>query len=171
MNDRTNQAVAVVAVVLLIIGAWYFGGMQARSGTGVSLTQSSSNDGAASTTDAGSKSLGGASATTPVVSASSESITVVDQPAGPKVAVASVTLKERGWVAVRDNNGRVLGAGRFEAGTSKNVVVELLRATVPGERYQVLLYIDDGDNQYDLHKDSLVMNADASVAGTTFSAQ
>lgn len=167
MNDRTNQAAAGVAVVLLIIGAWYFGGMQARSGVEVSPTETTVQNDADAKKDSDTKSTSAATR----VSVSGEAIVVTDQPAGSKVVVASVTLKERGWIAVRDNNGRVLGAGRFEAGTSKDVVVELLRATVSGEKYQVLLYVDDGDNQYDLHKDSLVMNADASVAGTTFSAQ
>ena len=98
-------------------------------------------------------------------------MTVADQPAGSVVKIASLTLSQLGWVAIRDSKGWVLGAGRFEAGTSSNVEVVLLRNTVAGEKYQVLLYSDDGDKQYDLHKDSLVMNADASVAGATFTAQ
>ena len=111
-----------------------------------------------------------ASPDTRSVTMSGQAVTVVDQPAGSIVKVASVTLPDIGWVAVRDNNGRVLGARRFEAGTNENVEVILLRNTVAGEKYQVLLYVDDGDKAYDLHKDSLVMNADASVAGTTFTA-
>jgi hypothetical protein len=101
---------------------------------------------------------------------SGEAVSVGDQPAGSYVMVKSVTLPQMGWVAVRDSSGRTLGAARFEAGTYSAVQVPLLRNTVSGEHYQVLLYIDDGDKVFDLHKDTLVMNADGSVAGTTFTA-
>ena len=79
------------------------------------------------------------------------------------------TLVQVGWIAVRDSNGRTLGAGRLEAGTYANVEVPLLRATRAGERYQVLIYVDDGDRIFDLHEDILVTRPDGSVAGTTFS--
>ena len=161
MNDRTNRILAGIAVILLVIGAWYLGRMQTKSSTETGTSAMNSD----------SKSNDDVSATTPSITASNESVVVADQPAGSRVNVMSVTLPQGGWVAVRDNNGRVLGAGRYDAGTSEDVVVELLRDTVSGLQYQVLLYIDDGDGQYDLHKDSLVMNADASVAGTVFNAQ
>jgi hypothetical protein len=99
---------------------------------------------------------------------SGETVTVQDQAAGPSVSVASVTLNQMGWVAIRDADGRVLGAARFDAGTYANVSVPLLRATVAKSSYQVLLYIDDGDRQFDLHKDILITGADGGVAGTTF---
>ena len=178
MNDRTNQVIGGVIVIILIIGAWYVGQKQLIPVGGENTTPAdsvgadTSSDSDVSDTVISDESTGtDNTATTPSVRASGESITVADQPAGMQVKIASVTLPELGWVAVRDNNGRVLGAGRFDAGTNNNVAVELLRGTVAGEKYQVLLYIDDGDMQYDLHKDSLVMNADASVAGTMFSAQ
>ena len=87
------------------------------------------------------------------------------------VAVASAKLAEMGWIAVRDNGGRALGAARLEAGAHAAVTVPLLRGTTEGERYQVLIYVDDGDRAFDLYKDSLVMNASAGVVGATFTAQ
>lgn len=97
-----------------------------------------------------------------------ESVSVADQPAGDTVTIASVTFTEVGWVAVRDDRGWTLGAKRFEPGTHSNVAMSLLRATEAGQRYQVLLYIDDGDGAFDLDKEILVTRSDGSVAGVTF---
>jgi hypothetical protein len=36
--------------------------------------------------------------------------------------------------------------------------------------YQVLVYVDDGDKSFDLHKDTLVMSSDGAVSGAMFSA-
>ncbi|PIR83728.1 hypothetical protein COU18_03580 [Candidatus Kaiserbacteria bacterium CG10_big_fil_rev_8_21_14_0_10_51_14] len=164
-----NQAIAAAVVVFLIAAAWYVGLMHGRTEientpTPPSENQSTSTPSATNTTNN--------SQTTPSVAATgNESVTVVDQPAGSSVLVASVSVPQMGWVAVRDNNGHVLGAARVEAGTHASVVVPLLRVTESGGRYQVLLYTDDGDREYDLHKDSLLMRADASVVGAMFSAQ
>lgn len=167
MNDRTNQIIVGVGIVILFIGAWYVGRMQTKGPAGSAASSSMAADsGSVADTASRTKDTG----ITPSTAITNESVTVVDQPAGGVVKITSVTLAQLGWVAVRDSNGRVLGAGRFEAGTSKNVVVELLRNTVARQKYQVLLYVDDGDKLFDLHKDSLVMNADASVAGAVFTA-
>ncbi len=174
MHDRTNQVIVGVVVVILIAGAWYVGRAQGKipSGTTTSTaTVSDSDEEEAGDTSTNVKTSASSNVSLALIMTRGESVAVVDQSAGPVVKVASVTLPQLGWVAVRDSKGWVLGAGRFVAGTSKNVEVILLRNTVAGEKYQVLLYSDDGDMKYDLHKDSLVMNADASVAGTTFTAR
>lgn len=87
------------------------------------------------------------------------------------VTVKSATFAQVSWLAVRDVDGRTLGAGRFEPGTHTDFEVPLLRATTAGGRYQVLIYVDDGDKAFNLHQDILVMRADGSVAGDVFSAQ
>ena len=164
MNDTGNRIISAVVIVLLIIGAWYLGttsklmvgGKTAMSATSTSQTSGVSMAGSDSNSS---------------MNVSGEGISVQDQPAGSYVMVASATLPELGWVAVRDENGRTLGAARFDAGTYSAVQVPLLRNTESGQKYQVLIYTDDGDKSFDLHKDTLVMNADGSVAGTTFSAQ
>jgi len=99
---------------------------------------------------------------------SGEEVSVADQVAGESVLIASVTLNQMGWVAVRDEDGRVLGAARLDAGSWENVTVPLLRGTTAQKSYQVLLYVDDGDRAFDLHKDILITDAGGGVAGTTF---
>lgn len=71
-------------------------------------------------------------------------LAVSDQPAGNSVTIESVTVPPPGvWAAVREVNagalGNVLGAARA-AGPRTNVVVPLLRATMPGRSYAVELY-------------------------------
>jgi len=103
--------------------------------------------------------------------ATGDSVSVSSQGAGMSVTVASVSLSQPGWIAIRDNTGRTLGAALFPAGTHADVSVPLLRATQAGQRYQALLYFDDGKKSFDLHTETLVENSDGSIAGTTFSAQ
>ena len=87
------------------------------------------------------------------------------------VMVASVTLTERGWVAVQDSNGWILGAARLEAGSHPDVEIPLLRATKAGESYKVLVYVDDGDSTFDLHKDMMVMREGEAALSATFVAE
>ena len=107
----------------------------------------------------------------PSTTSDGESVSVSNQLAGETVSLSSVTFSETGWVAVRDDRGWTLGAKRFEAGTHGDAVITLLRGTEAGQRYQVLLYVDDGDRLFDVKKEILVTRSDGSVAGAMFSAQ
>ncbi len=175
MNDTMNRVMMGMIVIILATGAYYVGrtngSAAAKDPAGIELsdvgTEIGDSAGVMETESASEK----VSDAIPALTVDGDAVVVLDQFAGSVVKIASVTLPQLGWVAVRDSKGWVLGAGRFVAGTSENVEVILLRGTVAGESYQVLLYNDDGDKEFDLHKDSLVMNADASVAGTTFTAQ
>lgn len=109
------------------------------------------------------------------VQASNEAIAVSEQDAGSSVVVDEVTLSETGWVAIRemknDVMGNVLGAKRIQnPGTISRVSVELLRPTVAGETYAVVIYRDDGNANFDLNFDSLVVRGDDPVSAT-FEAQ
>ena len=171
MNDTGNRIIAAIVLVLLLIGAWYLGHTTVVSEMAGNDDTSGYSSSTAQTSTTGSTTNAKPSASVPTTQAIGDAVEVANQPAGMAVSVSSVTLGDTGWVAVRGSDGRILGAGRFDAGTSKNVVVDLLRGTISGQRYQVLLYVDDGDKQFDFHKDTLVTNSDGSVAGTTFSAE
>lgn len=154
-NKNTQAIIGAVVVVIVLLAGWLL--FARPAGNGKTAT---------STATSGSTTTG--ENLNPSMVGTGEAVTVRDQAAGTSVSVASVTLNQMGWVAVRDENGRVLGAARFDAGTWNNVSVPLLRATAATSSYQVLLYADDGDKQYDLHKDILIMGANGGVAGTTF---
>jgi hypothetical protein len=166
MNDTGNRVIAGIVVVLIVIGAWYLGTTFKASSGKKTATTSTSTQNAPSTSSASAS----ANANPQNVTVSGSAVSVKDQPAGSVVVVASATLPQMGWVAVRDADGKTLGAARLDAGTHEAVQVPLLRNTETGQKYQVLLYIDDGDKMFDLHKDTLVMNADGSVEGATFTA-
>lgn len=178
VSERTYQIVIGVLVLIILIGGWFLfaqnrpGGLAAMFEASVATSPSS---GMASTSSEASEAYPMPStsvqAAPTTMTGAGESVQVFDQVAGMSVAVQSVTLDQAGWVAVRDAGGRILGAAWFPAGTQKGVSVSLLRATVAGQRYQVLLYADDGDKAFDMHKDTLITSADGSVAGTTFTAK
>ena len=173
LNNTANRVIGVIVLLLIFIGGWWLIARNTvgTSGAPVVSTDTGSTAGDTKTTTIVEVSGSPLPTTTPTVEASGEAVEVADQPAGMTVAVASAKLAEMGWVAVRDNGGRTLGAARLDAGAHAGIVVELLRGTLAGERYQVLIYIDDGDRVFDLYKDSLVMNAGAGVVGATFTAQ
>lgn len=170
LNDTGNRVIAGMVLSLIFIGGWW---LIARNSLDMSGSPASQQGKAG--TKSGSEERGFVSGSpsgdTPTIAASDESIDVVDQPAGMNVMVAKVSIVQTGWIAVRDADGRTLGAARFEPGTHVNVEVPLLRATERGQRYQALIYVDDGDKEFDLHKDILVMLAVGSVAGDVFAAQ
>ena len=90
----------------------------------------------------------------------SYAVSVTDQPSGDTVTVRSASLKNAGWIAVREMRdggmGNVLGAQWEPAGTHEDIEVTLLRGTETGETYFVTLYTDDGDKEFQHYRDTLV---------------
>lgn len=176
LNDTSNRIVAAIILALIFIGGWWLIARNASIGqvtdSDTDVQQETQNAAPTSSSTVSPTSvLGPLSEDTPTIAGSRESIDVVDQGAGMSVKVKAATFVQVGWIAVRDVDGRTLGAGRFEPGVHADVEVPLLRATTAGGRYQVLIYVDDSDREFDLHKDILVTGADGSVAGDIFSAQ
>jgi hypothetical protein len=139
--------------------------------------ESSTTESAVSTTTAPGSITSPASAATSAalpgtetIASTGEAISAADQPAGASVAISSMSLTKRSWVAVKDENGMILGAGLFPADATSGIV-PLLRATAAGQRYEAVIYVDDGDKIFDLHRDMLVVSADGSPVGAAFNAQ
>ncbi len=169
-SERTYQiSIGVLVLVILVGGWWAFD----KKGLPIKGDATTLSEAVSQNSDAAADATSGTRPVTPAasVAVSGDAVSVQDQSAGDTVRVDSATLPHMGWVAVRDGDGRVLGAARLEAGAHTTVQVELLRATETGERYQILLYVDDGDKAFDLHKDTLLMNADGSVSGAAFTAR
>ena len=173
MNNRGNQVVAILIIIFLVVFAWDIGRKQTLnllSGSSTPSTDIGLIEGTyTSDKDATAPVSTGSDKALPLLTGD-ESIKVADQLAGTEVQISSLSLSEMGWVGVRDGDGRVLGAGRFDAGSVKDVTISLLRATVAGESYQALLYVDDGDKIFDLQKDILITGSNGGVAGTNFKA-
>lgn len=95
------------------------------------------------------------------------SISVASQNTGSSVIISSVTVPEISWVAIRENNndvmGRILGAQKVFPGTTRDVVVELLRPTTSQVMYASVIYKDDGDGEFDFKIDELVSQDDIPV--------
>lgn len=89
-------------------------------------------------------------------------IMVENQAAGPEISVKEVFLADGGWVVIHEEAegvlGRILGARRLDAGRYENIEVELLRQTLPGQKYYVILHGDDGDKEFDFNMDFPIRN-------------
>mgnify|MGYP001555585875 CR=1 FL=1 len=101
-------------------------------------------------------------ATSSLATATAGILAVHDQSSGSTVFVDAVEVPAPGvWVAVqelRDGSlGNILGAARVTA-PAAHVTVSLLRATVPGTAYAVVLYRDNGDKEFDAATDSVYVD-------------
>lgn len=105
------------------------------------------------------------STVTPVTSSdtakpTSTTLTVLDQVAGNQVRLQELDATEVMWVAVREEKngtiGNILGASKVFVGSDQNVTVELLRPTVSGNTYRVVLYRDVGALDFNHKEDVLI---------------
>lgn len=114
--------------------------------------------------------------TSPVVSTVVDTniVTAPNQKAGSTVLVDRVVSETEIWVAVREDNGglmgNILGAKKVAAGTSEDVVIELLRPTVANAKYYVVLFRDNGDGMFD-NKTDAIIESDGRIVVSTFKTQ
>ena len=112
--------------------------------------------------------------TATTTNASTITAVVNDQPAGRGALIANITLPRAAWITVRDilpsgDLGNILGATRRDAGSYTNLVVNLLRGTVPNTSYAVVLYEDNGQT-FNPKTLVLIPGADGKPATTDFKA-
>ena len=100
-----------------------------------------------------------------------EYIVVEDQLAGDRVLIKEIALTDSGWAVVHEDAGGIpgnaLGAQRFDKGVHSGTI-DLLRNTNIDQSYYVLLYRDNGDREFDLVTDSIVIDTDDNPVGDTF---
>lgn len=162
----------VIAIIIILLG-WLI--MRQHSyPTGMNSNGTATTSGATTTTT-------GASTTTTVPKAPSqvttstatsdgESVAVADQAAGNTVALSSVHLTKRSWVAIEDSRKWTLGAKRLEASDTEGTV-PLLRNTTAGETYTAVIYADNGDGVFDIHADTMLLGSDGNPVSATFIAR
>ena len=172
INEWMYQSVIGVLVIIILLLTWWiasrpgFGVYPAVSGKTATTTNNVTGP---STVVKSSASTSQPSSATTV--SKGDSVSISNQSASKAVMVSELNVPQQSWVAIRDSNGRILGAAWFAAGKHTKVTVPLLRSTTAGQKYQVLLYADNGDRIFDLHKDILITNSGGAVAGTTFTAE
>ncbi len=169
MNRNTIITGVIALIVGLIIG-WLIGHGAVTNKTAMNDNNLSANADSSMTDDetAGDDSMIDDDA---MMTDSDAAVMVSDQEAGSTVTVASVENDHVTWVAVRESNngalGNILGAARIEAGTSNNIVVSLLRPTMAGKDYFVVLFNDNGDRVFD-HKVDMAVTSGGTPVSQTF---
>jgi hypothetical protein len=177
-KTTTNWIIAgLVALVVIIGGGWLVARERSGNVTGTTATSTDTTlDDAASSSDtstntAGTNTSAVPESKNPVTSASGETITVIDQPAGANVIVADVKLTKPSWVVIRDTKGWALGAAWFNE-SRVSATVSLLRNTIAGQTYEAVIYVDDGDKKFTLHGgDMLVASSQGAPVSSTFTAK
>lgn len=166
MKGKREYTIFVGGLAIgILVGYIFFSGSPAHS-TGEATTASSISSGVTAA----------ASSTNPVGGVDSSTLTlqVPAQPAGKTVTIESESAPFDTWVAVREigpdgQPANILGAHLFPAGTASGTVT-LLRDTIPGETYDVVLYRDNGNHAFDYQGgDILIKNRDGSIFTTPFS--
>lgn len=93
---------------------------------------------------------------------------VADQAAGKVVTLSKVEFPTKsGWIVVRDyangTAGNVLGAARYSAAEGLTpTTVELMRATVKDNSYQVVFFTNNGNLGFSLIEDKIISGGEAS---------
>ncbi len=107
------------------------------------------------------------------MSNSEEGIELSDQTAGNTVIISKLSTNEAYWVAVRDSQSTtktpyILGAKRVAAGNYSDLSIYVNRATVQGNKYDIVFYKDGATFNYD---PAMIVSNGSTVAAATFEAK
>ncbi|MEK7638884.1 MAG: hypothetical protein AAB388_01850 [Patescibacteria group bacterium] len=166
-TKQDNQKTIVAFVVGLLIGGllvWAFSDGSADAPKKISddeqseVNDEASDDSDTESADENSATVVGA-VPLPTLEVGEGDIRVNNQPAGVSVALDSAEYPVgEGWIGVREFNndqlGYILGVVRFSE--SQGLVpdeIVLQRATIPGNRYAVVIFTEDGDFDFSLSGD------------------
>jgi len=156
--QNTNKKLIMVSIIAFVIGflvAWLIWG---NAGTPTPSGEETEN-----TEVSGENALSPTGVALPPASSGSR-LVVADQAPGKSVTVSSASLDGAAWIVVREMvdgiPGSILGAQYLEV-SGDDILVELLRGTVEGGRYQALLWRDNGDRLFDYEADTPIVGTEA----------
>ncbi|MBI5003489.1 hypothetical protein HZC00_00125 [Candidatus Kaiserbacteria bacterium] len=168
-NDTKGWIIGALVLVVVVVGGWWMIKNSKASSTVVgdaaSTTEETTGDNMVNVVAMNDDTAAPTPTPTPThpavtTEARGESVTMQDQSAGTEATIASMKLSAASWVAIKDAKG-VLGAAWYPSYATKGSV-SLLRKTVAGTTYQAVVYVDDGDKKFDMHKDTLVTGVGSS---------
>ena len=171
--DSTGRVMSIVVgiIVVFALAAWGIVALNKHSASnGVSTASTTSETTSDTTNPAGTTTPTPASeiAQAPVKTAAvgSASFTVPPtQNAGSSVLVENMTISQPTWIIVYESTngtpGNILGASLFFTGDTSGMV-QLLRATTPGQRYFVSAAIDNGDKSFAKYDERYVLDQSGS---------
>ncbi|NCN52402.1 hypothetical protein GW943_01175 [Candidatus Parcubacteria bacterium] len=170
-EKQESQKTVVAFVAGLLIGGLLVWVFSSPTDTDDSAMKESSDDSAMAVSkddskksDVNSPAAPSAPAMADVTAPADASLQVGNQVAGEVVVLDGATYPiSSGWVVVRESEGSILGAARFD--TTIGLIpqsVELLRSTEVGTSYDVVFFTDNGDKVFDTSVDLEV----AGVSGT-----
>jgi hypothetical protein len=168
--EPAGQKYVSIAIIAFLLGfgaaALWFGDNTGAKGAGTNATSTT-----ATSTDVVYEPIETDDSEVTPWTPSVDSVTAINQKAGLTVAVSSMTLAQPAWLVVTetiDGISRYLGAQYFDKGTRTNGVIELLRGTVAGHAYDVVIRSDNGDHTFDPKLDTPLTNASGKQIASSF---
>lgn len=162
-EKQDGQKTIVAFIVGLLIGGmlvWAFSGPEKNAPKAVTEDEATEASDVVKARKASDTETNDAmEATLPELKVGDGNVSVVDQPASASIKMESAIYPvSEGWIGVRDYQneqlGMILGVVRFSE--SQGLVpdeITLLRSTVPGKDYAVVIYTEDGDFEFNLAGD------------------
>ncbi len=182
-GEPVGQKYVSIAIIAFLLGfgaaALWFGDDKTNKGSVNTTTATSSVVSVEDDDDEPIKTESGVTSTisipantTPISSIdATQAVIVKNQKSGIKVSIASVTLSEPAWLAVTEmveGGVRILGAQLFDKGVTTNKDIELLRGTLVGRPYEVVIRTDNGDRAFDPKLDKPILNANGMPISASF---
>ncbi len=187
--EPAGQKYVSIAIIAFLLGfgaaaLWFGDATSGRGGTNATSTAATSTDTSFldDTDNEGDEDSIGTNTTpnivvttTPDVTvsipATNGDISVTNQAAGKSVTVDSVTLSKPAWLAVTESvtgGVRILGAKLVDVGTTKNIKIDLLRGTLAGKTYMVVVRADNGDHVFVPAADKPVIGSNGQEFASSF---
>lgn len=185
--EPAGQKYVSIAIIAFLLGfgaaaLWFGDATTGRGGTNATSTAATSTKTSIIDEDSDADEVSSGTETTPnivvnttpnitVGTSNSDDISVDNQSAGTSVVVREVTVTEPSWLAVSEpvqGGVRILGAKLVDVGTTNNVKIDLLRGTLAGKTYTVVVRADNGDHVFVSATDKPVVGSNGQEFADSF---